>query len=225
MGIKTTLEQANEIIEKYEGKRLELQNQLVKLDEDIRYMQGEVEVDFQNAVMNGGSVNTRLKNDLDALLVTRSQVVTMLRDFDGLLQNALTGLREEVQKETQSIVDGIRNREAELEKELKDIKLTYLQKVVQYHDEFSEGASILLKYRQLNERLGLREVDIRGNHIIDLDSSVQRGNHFKALFDPTVNEVGTHCIWGNFLMQHNNMQNKNKENIEKGKLRACLVFY
>ncbi|MGR5977171.1 hypothetical protein ACT7DE_29890 [Bacillus paranthracis] len=116
MGIKTTLEQANEIIEKYEGKRLELQNQLVKLDEDIRYMQGEVEVDFQNAVMNGGSVNTRLKNDLDALLVTRSQVVTMLRDFDGLLQNALTGLREEVQKETQSIVDGIRNREAELEK-------------------------------------------------------------------------------------------------------------
>ncbi|HFK1771014.1 TPA: hypothetical protein ACGXGV_003406 [Bacillus paranthracis] len=196
MGIKTTLEQANEIIEKYEGKRLELQNQLVKLDEDIRYMQGEVEVDFQNAVMNGGSVNTRLKNDLDALLVTRSQVVTMLRDFDGLLQNALTGLREEVQKETQSIVDGIRNREAELEKELKDIKLTYLQKVVQYHDEFSEGASILLKYRQLNERLGLREVDIRGNHIIDLDSSVQRGNHFKALFDPTVNEVGDALYMG-----------------------------
>ncbi|NUJ05037.1 hypothetical protein [Bacillus paranthracis] len=196
MGIKTTLEQANEIIEKYEGKRLELQNQLVKLDEDIRYMQGEVEADFQNAVMNGGSVNTRLKNDLDALLVTRSQVVTMLRDFDGLLQNALTGLREEVQKETQSIVDGIRNREAELEKELKDIKLTYLQKVVQYHDEFSEGASILLKYRQLNERLGLREVDIRGNHIIDLDSSVQRGNHFKALFDPTVNEVGDALYMG-----------------------------
>ncbi|MGQ7772729.1 hypothetical protein [Bacillus sp. WC2507] len=196
MGIKTTLEQANEIIEKYEGKRLELQNQLVKLDEDIRYMQGEVEADFQNAVMNGGSVNTRLKNDLDALLVTRSQVVTMLRDFDGLLQNALTGLREEVQKETQSIVDGIRNREAELEKELKDIKLTYLQKVVQYHDEFGEGASILLKYRQLNERLGLREVDIRGNHIIDLDSSVQRGNHFKALFDPTVNEVGDALYMG-----------------------------
>ncbi|MGR5977170.1 hypothetical protein ACT7DE_29885 [Bacillus paranthracis] len=83
-----------------------------------------------------------------------------------------------------------------MKKELKDIKLTYLQKVVQYHDEFSEGASILLKYRQLNERLGLREVDIRGNHIIDLDSSVQRGNHFKALFDPTVNEVGGRIVYG-----------------------------
>ncbi|MED0937862.1 hypothetical protein P4T37_14225 [Bacillus mobilis] len=196
MGIKTTLEQANEIIEKYEDKRLELQNQLVKLDEDIHYMQGEVEVDFQNAVMNDGSINTRLKNDLDALLVTRSQVVTMLRDFDGLLQNALTGLRDEVQKETQSIVNGIRNREAELEKELKGAKLAYLQKVVQYHDEFGKASSELLKYRQLNERLGLREVDIRGNHIIDLDSSVQRGNHFKALFDPTVNEVGDALYMG-----------------------------
>ncbi|MGH0487818.1 hypothetical protein ACQVPJ_26105 [Bacillus mycoides] len=196
MGIKTTLEQANEIIEKYEDKRLELQNQLVKLDEDIRYMQGEVEVDFQNAVMNDGSINTRLKNDLDALLVTRSQVVTMLRDFDGLLQNALTGLRDEVQKETQSIVNGIRNREAELEKELKGAKLAYLQKVVQYHDEFGKASSELLKYRQLNERLGLREVDIRGNHIIDLDSSVQRGNHFKALFDSTVNEVGDALYMG-----------------------------
>ncbi|WP_439874950.1 hypothetical protein ACSLGG_02940 [Bacillus mycoides] len=190
MGVKTILEQANEIIEKYEGKRLELQNQLVKLNEDIRYMQGEVEADFQNAVMNDGSINTRLKNDLDALIVTREQVVKMLHGFDGLLQNALTGLREEVQKETQSIVDGIRNREAELEKELKDAKLAYLQKLVQYHDEFGKGAVELLKYRQLNERLGLREVDIRGNHIIDLGSSSQRGNHFKALFDPTVNEVG-----------------------------------
>lgn len=189
MEIKTTLQQANEIIEKYEGKRLELQNQLVKLDEDIQYMQGEVEADFQQAVMNDSKVNTRLKNDLDALLVTRDQVMKMLHGFDGLLQNALTGLREEVRKETQSIVDGIRNREAELEKELKDIKLAYLQKVVQYHDEFGKGASELLNYRHLNERLGLREVDIRGNHIIDLDSSVQRGNHFKALFEPTVDEV------------------------------------
>lgn len=190
MEIKTTLDQANEIIEKYESKRLELQNQLVKLDEDVRYMQGEVESDFQKAVMNDGSINARLKNDLDALLVTRDQVVKMLRGFDGLLQNALTGLREEVQKETQSIVDGIRAREVELEKELKDAKLAYLQKLVQYHDEFNEGASTLLNYRQINERLGLREVDIRGNRIIDLDSSSQRGNHFKALFEPTVNEVG-----------------------------------
>lgn len=189
MEIKTTLQQANEIIEKYEGKRLDLQNQLVKLDEDVRYMQGEVEADFQQAVMNDSKVNTRLKNDLDALLVTRDQVVKMLRGFDGLLQNALSGLRDDVQKETQSIVDATRNREAELEKELKDIRLAYLQKMVQYHDEFGKGASELLNYRQLNERLGLREVDIRGNHIIDLSSSVQRGNHFKALFDPTVDEV------------------------------------
>ncbi|MFB5576640.1 hypothetical protein [Bacillus cereus] len=189
MEIKTTLQQANEIIEKYEGKRLDLQNQLVKLDEDVQYMQGEVEADFQNAVMNDGKINARLKNDLDALLVTRDQVVKMLSGFDELLQNALTGLRDDVQKETQSIVDGTRKREAELEKELKDIRLAYLRKIVQYHDEFGKASSELLSYRQLNERLGLRMVDIRGNHIIDLDSSVQRGNHFKALFDPTVDEV------------------------------------
>ncbi|WP_242296067.1 MULTISPECIES: hypothetical protein [unclassified Bacillus cereus group] len=78
MEIKTTLQQANEIIEKYEGKRLDLQNQLVKLDEDVQYMQGEVEADFQNAVMNDGKINARLKNDLDALLVTRDQVVKCL---------------------------------------------------------------------------------------------------------------------------------------------------
>ncbi|WP_242296065.1 MULTISPECIES: hypothetical protein [unclassified Bacillus cereus group] len=113
----------------------------------------------------------------------------MLSGFDELLQNALTGLRDDVQKETQSIVDGTRKREAELEKELKDIRLAYLRKIVQYHDEFGKASSELLSYRQLNERLGLRMVDIRGNHIIDLDSSVQRGNHFKALFDPTVDEV------------------------------------
>ncbi|PFN09326.1 hypothetical protein COK38_10135 [Bacillus cereus] len=189
MEIKTTLQQANEIIEKYESKRLALQNQLVKLDEDVRYMQGEVERDFQQAVMNDSKINGRLKNDLDALLVTRDQLVKMLRGFDGLLQNALMGIREEVQKETQSIVDGTRNREVELEKELKDIKLAYLDKLAQYHDEFEQGASELLKYRQLNERLGLREVDIRGNRIIDLDSTYQRGNHFKAVFEPTVNEA------------------------------------
>ncbi|WP_141534958.1 hypothetical protein [Bacillus cereus] len=152
-------------------------------------MQGEVERDFQQAVMNDSKINGRLKNDLDALLVTRDQLVKMLRGFDGLLQNALMGIREEVQKETQSIVDGTRNREVELEKELKDIKLAYLDKLAQYHDEFEQGASELLKYRQLNERLGLREVDIRGNRIIDLDSTYQRGNHFKAVFEPTVNEA------------------------------------
>ncbi|WP_154652052.1 hypothetical protein [Bacillus bingmayongensis] len=159
-------------------------------------MQSEVERDFQQAVMNDGSINTRLKNDLDALLVTRQQVVKMLHGFDGLLQNALTGLCEEVQKETQSIVNSIRTREAELEEELKSLKLAYLQKLVQYHDEFEQGASTLSNYRQLNERLGIRGEDIRGNRIIDLDSTSQRGNHFKALFEPTVNEARDALLTG-----------------------------
>ncbi|MEI4800384.1 hypothetical protein WAZ07_03400 [Bacillus sp. FJAT-51639] len=187
MEFKNVNHKAEILIAKYEGKREELQERLTALDGEIRYMQSQVEDDFQRAIMEGTKPNERLKTDLNNLHHEKEQVTNMLANFDNLLQNALESMREEVLAERQQVRDDIRNQEEELADQLKQAKLVYLQLVIKYHDVVRDGQVKLYDFREIEQRLGLKPIDLRDYRLL----SRKHNDYYYKGFYPLIedNEV------------------------------------
>ncbi|MDC2864002.1 hypothetical protein [Bacillus sp. BP-3] len=167
MYFKNVNEKAETLIERYEGKRTELQTRLAEIDGEIHFMQSEVENDFQKAIMEDGKPNASIQTTLNSLHEEKARVLNILSKFDNLLQNALEGLREETLRDRDSVYNEIRKDEEKLMEELKAAKLIYLQLLTKYHDRIQEGYAKLLEFHEIEERLGLKPMDIRSRRLID----------------------------------------------------------
>ncbi|MGG0188514.1 hypothetical protein [Bacillus rhizoplanae] len=176
------LEKANEIVTKYEDKRIELQNKLVELDTDIRRLHKEIEADFQATVMGGGTPNEALRTELTAVQGTREQVLKMLGNMDNLLHGALEGIREEVEADRDKVFAEIRKQEEALETEIKDAKLNYLQLLVKQDALIMQGSRELGAFHDIETRLGMKPIDIRNQRLVDYNPSQ---NYYKG-FHPII---------------------------------------
>ncbi|PEK60773.1 hypothetical protein [Bacillus pseudomycoides] len=176
---KNAVEKADNIIEKYEGKRKELQDKLVKLNDDSRFLQSELENDFQRAIMEDGTPNEKLKTDLNKVHAEREQVQKMLGNMDNLLQNTLEGIREEVEADRDKVFAGIRKQEEAMEKEIKDAKLQYLQLLVKQNELIMQGSRELGGFHDIESRLGMKPIDIRSRRLVgfDMAQTFYRGFH------------------------------------------------
>lgn len=176
---KNAVEKADTIIEKYEGKRKELQGKLVKLNDDARFLQSEVENDFQRAILEDGKPNEKLKTDLNKVCEERVQVQNMLGNMDNLLQNALEDIREEVETDRDKLLAEIRKQEQEMEKEIKDAKLTYLQSLIKQHELIRKASRELGAFRDIETRLGIRPIDMSSHRLVgfDMAQTYYRGFH------------------------------------------------
>ncbi|KXI72722.1 hypothetical protein ACS52_28330 [Bacillus cereus] len=176
---KNAVEKADTIIEKYEGKRKELQGKLVKLNDDARFLQSEVENDFQRSILEDGKPNEKLKTDLNKVCEERVQVQNMLGNMDNLLQNALEDIREEVETDRDKLLAEIRKQEQEMEKEIKDAKLTYLQSLIKQHELIRKASRELGAFRDIETRLGIRPIDMSSHRLVgfDMAQTYYRGFH------------------------------------------------
>ncbi|WP_144561530.1 hypothetical protein [Bacillus mycoides] len=176
---KNAVEKADNIIEKYEGKRKELQDKLVKLNDDSRFLQSEIENDFQRAIMEEGTPNEKLKTDLNKVHAEREQVQKMLGNMDNLLQKALEGIRGEVEADRDKVFAGIRKQEEVMAKEIRDAKLQYLQLLVKQNELIVQGSRELGGFHGIESRLGMRPIDIRSRRLVgfDMAQTYYRGFH------------------------------------------------
>lgn len=177
---KNVVEKADTIITKYEGKRKELQEKFTKLNDDARFLQSEIENDFQRAILEDGKPNEKLKTDLNKVCEERGQVQSLLGNMDNLLQKALEDIREEVETDRDKLLAGIRKQEQEMEKEIKDAKLQYLQTLVKYSDLMSKSSGELAKFRTIENRLGIRPIDLYYRRLIGFNTT----QHYIKEFHP-----------------------------------------
>lgn len=166
---KNAVEKADNIIAKYEGKRKELQDKFAKLGDDARFLQSEIENDFQQAIMEDGKPNEKLKTDLNKVCEEREQVQKMLGNMDNLLQNALEGIREEVEADRNEVFAGIREEEEAMEKEIKDAKLQYLQSLIKQHELIRKAEGELGAFRDIETRLGIRPINMDSRRLVGFD--------------------------------------------------------
>ncbi|MFE9076914.1 hypothetical protein [Bacillus mobilis] len=177
--LKSAVEKADNIIAKYEGKRKELQEKLVKLNEDVRFLQSEIENDFQRAILEDGKPNEKLKTDLNKVCEERVQVQTMLGNMDNLLQNVLEEMRTEVEVDRDKVFAGIRKQEEAMEKEIKDAKLQYLQSLIKQHELIRKAEGELGAFRDIETRLGIRPINMDSRRLVGFDmlQTYYRGFH------------------------------------------------
>lgn len=176
---KNVVEKADTIIAKYEGKRKELQEKFAKLGDDARFLQSAIEDDFQQAIMEDGKPNEKLKTDLNKVCEERERVRTLLDKIDILLQNALEGIREEVEADRDKVYVGIRKQEEAMEKEIKDAKLQYLQSLIKQHELIRNARKELGAFRDIETRLGIRPIDMDSRRLVGFDmvQTYYRGFH------------------------------------------------
>lgn len=176
---KNAVEKADNIIAKYEGKRKELQEKFAKLSDDARFLQSAIEDDFQQAIMEEGKPNEKLKTDLNKVCEEREQVQKMLGNMDNLLQKALEDIREEVEADRNKVFAGIRKQEEAVEKEIKDSKLQYLQLLIKQHELIRKAEGELGAFRGIETRLGIRPINMDSRRLVGFDmlQTYYRGFH------------------------------------------------
>lgn len=155
---KNSVEKADKIIAKYEAKRTELQEKIVQLNDDARFLQSAVEDDFQRAIMEDGTPNEKLKTDLNKVHAEREQVQKMLGNMDNLLRKALEGIRSEVEADREKIFKKTMQEQEVMTTRLKDAKLAYLKLLVEYSDVAGNVDRELAKFGQIEQRLGLEPI-------------------------------------------------------------------
>ncbi|HDR7733376.1 TPA: hypothetical protein QCX99_000489 [Bacillus thuringiensis] len=155
---KNAVEKADNIIAKYEGKRKELQEKLVKLNDDARFLQSAIEDDFQQAIMEDGTPNEKLKTDLNKVHAEREQVQKMLGNMDNLLGKALEGIRGEVEADREKVFKKAMQEQEDMVTKLKNAKLVYLKLLVEYSDAAGNVDRELAKFGQIEQRLKLEPI-------------------------------------------------------------------
>ncbi|EJQ02902.1 MULTISPECIES: hypothetical protein [Bacillus cereus group] len=155
---KNSVEKADNIIAKYEAKRKELQGKIVQLNEDARFLQSEIENDFQKAIMEDGKPNEKLKTSLNKVCEERKQVQKVLGNMDNLLGKALEGIREEVETDREKVFKKAMQEQEDMATKLKDAKLAYLKLLVEYSDAAGNVDRELTKFGQIEQRLELEPI-------------------------------------------------------------------
>lgn len=203
---KSAIEKAETIITKYENKRKELQERLIQLNDDSRYLQSQIEDDLQKAIMEDRKTNDKLKTDLNKVVEEREQVSKMLGNIDNLLNKALEDVREEVETDRKKVLSkGIQKQEAVVKK-LKDAKLTYLKLLVEYNETAREVDQQLRPFRQIEYRLGIKEIPYYERRVFDV--SVNR-NYDKS-FHPIITSAESREAFGGKLDYYATQYEKQK---------------
>jgi len=179
---KNAVEKADTIITKYEGKRKELQEKFAKLNDEARFLQSEVENDFQRAILEDGKPNDKLKTDLNKVCEECRQVQNLLGNMDNLLQKALEDIREEVEVDRDKIFKREMQKQEDEVAKVREAKLVYLKALVEYSNMKGDVDSELHKFREIENRLGMKPIQDHRRRVFE----VRVNRYFDKTFHPII---------------------------------------
>lgn len=179
------VKRVNKLLDKGEKRRTKLQEKIEKLQEDANLLYQAVQDDFNEAILEDKEPNKKLQSDLDKVRGELQTAQFQLSQIDMVIQSEIEKQKEAIEKDRREFVVDKGEEFRELFDEMNQLKLAYLEKLIEYRNKHREYESEHSRtFRDISHRLGLRTDDPRQHHKLSISQRFQRQEHYSPVLTP-----------------------------------------
>lgn len=176
------VKRVNKLLDKGEARRTKLQDKIEKLQEDVNLLYQAVQDDFNEAILEDKEPNKKLSSDLEKAREELKQAQFQLSQIDAVIQSEIEKQKEAIEKDRREFVADKGEEFRELFDEMNELKLAYLNKIIEYRNKHREyDREYTLTFRDVSERVGLRVGDPREHHAIYLTQRYQIDGRYSPM--------------------------------------------
>jgi hypothetical protein len=176
------VKRVNKLLDKGEARRTKLQEKIERLQEEVNVLYQAVQDDFNEAILNDGEPNKKLSADLEKTREELKQAQFQLSQIDAVIQSEIEKQKEAIEKDRREFVADKGEEFNKLFDEMNELKLAYLNKIIEYRNKHQEyNREYLLTFRDVSERVGLRVGDPREHHQLFLNQRHQISGRYSPM--------------------------------------------
>ncbi|MCF7620913.1 MULTISPECIES: hypothetical protein [Bacillaceae] len=173
----------NKVLDKVEKRREKLTERVATLHEEARLMYQAVQDDFNQAILEDKEPTKKLSTDLEKVRAELKQAEFQLSQLDGVLKSELEKQRDAIDQERNDFTKDKREDFNKLFDEMNELKIAYLNKIIEYKEKKAKYDSEYWKtFREVEKRVGLKNKDPRYDFQLHLNQRYQMdGHHYSPL--------------------------------------------
>ncbi|MGX1373857.1 light-regulated signal transduction histidine kinase (bacteriophytochrome) [Priestia megaterium] len=175
-----TLKKVNSTKEKFNKKKTELQEKCTKLVEEKDMLRSALENDLQRQIMEGTSPDKKLQNEFDKVNADIERVNVQLESLEGILSKELQKHKGDIKKESDKVASTYSEQESKLEEDLKQIKLQYFEKLVEYHEVYLNASRKYSEFHNIMDTLEIPKRPINKNIAFNMVQDLN--NQYQGMF-------------------------------------------
>jgi len=175
-----TLKKVNSTKEKFNKKKTELQEKCTKLVEEKDMLRSALENDLQRQIMEGTSPDKKLQNEFDKVNADIERVNVQLESLEGILSKELQKHKGDIKKESDKVASTYSEQESKLEEDLKQIKLQYFEKLVEYHEVYLNASRKYSEFHNIMDTLEIPKRPINKNIAFNMVQDFN--NQYQGMF-------------------------------------------
>ncbi|MCY8233693.1 hypothetical protein [Priestia endophytica] len=176
------VKKVTKLVTKGEERRIKLQEKVRRLKEDIELLYQAVQDDFNKAILNDGEPDKKLSKDLDKAREELKTAQFHLSQIDEVVKAELGKAKETIDKERKEFKADKSEEFRKIFDELNEMKLAYLNKIVEYSKTKQAYTSEYWDtFRNVEDLVGLRRHDPRDDFHIPFGQSYQTERHYNPM--------------------------------------------
>ncbi|MQR88005.1 hypothetical protein GFV16_19115 [Bacillus megaterium] len=176
------IKRVNKLLDKGEKRRTKLQENIEKLQEDVNLLYQAVQDDFNEAILEDKELNKKLQSDLDKVRGELQTTQFQLSQIDAVIQSEMEKQKDAIDEERKDYVKDKGEEFRELFHEMNDLKLAYLNKVIEYTEKKKAyNSNYSRTFRDIEKRVGLTRRDPRDDFKLNLNQRYQMDGHYSPM--------------------------------------------
>ncbi|MEN3773040.1 hypothetical protein [Priestia megaterium] len=173
------VKRVNKVLDKAESRRTKLEEKVAKLREEERAMEQAVMDDFNLSIIEDKEVDKKLEKDLEKVQKDLKTAQFQLSQIDNVIKSEMEKQKDAINQERRDFVADKGEEFRELFDEMNDLKLAYLNKLIEYNEKKAAYNREYSKtFRDIENRVGLKRRDPRSDFSINLSQRHQMDGHY-----------------------------------------------
>jgi len=176
------VKRVNKVLDKAESRRTKLEEKVVKLKEEEKAMEQAVMDNFNLSILEDKEVDKKLEKDLAKVREELKTAEFQLSQIDAVIQSEMEKQKDSINQERKDYVADKSEEFRQLFDEMNDLKLAYLNKLIEYKEKKAAYERDYSKtFRDIENRVGLRRRDPRSDFSINLSQRYQMDGHYSPM--------------------------------------------
>ncbi|WP_374988642.1 hypothetical protein Q5794_02300 [Priestia megaterium] len=176
------IKRVNKLLDKGEKRRTKLHENIEKLQEDANLLYQAVQDDFNEAILEDKEPNKKLQSDLDKVRGELQTAQFQLSQIDAVIQSEMEKQKDAIDEERKDYVKDKGEEFLGLFDEMNDLKLAYLNKVIEYTEKKKAyNSNYSRTFRDIENRVGLTRRDPRDDFKLNLNQRYQMDGHYSPM--------------------------------------------
>ncbi|MBU8690935.1 hypothetical protein KM918_26995 [Priestia megaterium] len=176
------VKRVNKVLDKAESRRTKLEEKVATLQNDVKVLREAIQDDFNDAILEDREPNKKLEKELKKVNEELQSTQFQLSQIDAVIKSEMEKQKEAIDRERKDYVADKREEFHQLFAELNDLKLAYLNKLIEYSEKKKAYNNEYSRtFRDIENRVGIRRHDARDDFRLYLNQTSQSVDNYSPL--------------------------------------------